>query len=107
VIKIFQGLQLAEAHHVRGLLEAEGIPARVRDEFLSTVMEAPLVIPGCLPTVWVLEPTHLARALEVVSRYRLGNRPEPVRPAWTCPCCGEHLEGQFTECWNCETARPD
>ena len=25
---------------------------------------------------------------------------------WTCPRCGERLEGQFTDCWQCGSPRP-
>ena len=25
---------------------------------------------------------------------------------WTCPQCGELVEPQFTDCWNCQTPRP-
>ena len=25
---------------------------------------------------------------------------------WRCAQCGESLEGQFTECWNCGASRP-
>jgi hypothetical protein len=27
------------------------------------------------------------------------------RGPWTCPACGEGLEGQFLECWSCGTVR--
>ena len=26
--------------------------------------------------------------------------------AWTCPGCGEDVESQFSECWNCGSERP-
>jgi len=25
----------------------------------------------------------------------------PAPDAWICPDCGEHIEGQFAECWRC------
>ena len=32
-----------------------------------------------------------------------GNR--ACQPLWKCPQCGEDIEGQFTQCWNCNAVR--
>ena len=29
------------------------------------------------------------------------SRAFPDPQPWTCPTCGETIEGQFAECWNC------
>ena len=43
------------------------------------------------------------RARELVEQELHG--PGLEEPAWTCPGCGERIEGQFTECWNCGRER--
>lgn len=86
--------------HWRGLLEAAGIPCRIRNEFLGGAA-------GELPPIecWqqlCVEPRWEAAALAAIARGQSG---ETRDPAWTCPSCGEHIEGQFTACWNCGRER--
>ena len=55
------------------------------------------------PEIWVAE--HDARrAREVIAGVLAEDAPVP--PDWTCPRCGEHVEGQFAECWNCQAPAP-
>jgi hypothetical protein len=107
MVKVFEARHHPEAHWVKGLLAAEGIPAHVRGEALFTTVESPLIVPGCLPSVWILEQAHLPRAAEVVDRYRRGEEPCGGEDPWSCPACGECHEPQFTDCWLCGTHRPD
>lgn len=93
----------AEAHLVRGMLEAGGIRAEVRgDQLYGAFGELPV-----LPTVWIHDATADLEALRLVGEYLHGT---PARrhanERWICPSCGEGLEGQFTDCWNCGAARP-
>ena len=82
--------------HYRALLAAEGIPSRIRNEFLgSAAGELPPV--ECWPQLCV-EPALEARARRAIESALAGERQVPD---WTCPGCGERIEGQFTACWNC------
>lgn len=74
MIRVYQGKHHAEAHLVCGLLQAEGIPAVVRDEHPARAMEAPGVL---RPTVWILDITGLEKALAVVTRYRRDGQAGP------------------------------
>ncbi len=88
-------------NHVHNLLEAAGIDSRIKNEFLSGgAGELPPT--EAWPELWVAE-EDFARAQEVVDVLR---RPESL-PAWRCPGCGEEVEGQFSACWNCGTARSE
>jgi hypothetical protein len=88
-----------EAAHIRNVLEAAGIPAEVRNDRLwGALGEIPLQ--EAWPQVWV-EPRDAERARALLRQLERG----PVRPAWTCPKCGESLEGQFTACWSCGSER--
>jgi len=107
MIKVFTAQNHTEAHLVRGLLEAEDIPAEVRGEALSAI-DGGLAVLGFRPTVWIPDDHRLAHATELVegfSKHRTST-PHPGTP-WQCPQCNEHHEPQFTECWHCGTSRPE
>lgn len=107
MLKVHTAQHHAEAHLVAGLLQARGIAAEVRGEALFTTLEAPSVIPGAAPEVWIADPTRESEALALVRRHVQGlASPEGAGPAWQCPACGETHEAQFTACWQCETPRP-
>lgn len=93
----------AEAHLIKGMLEAEGIRASVLgDQLYGAYGELPV-----LPTVWVLEDTLAGEADRLVIDFlRGGAARKHSHERWTCADCGEDLEGQFTDCWNCGAARP-
>ena len=58
VIKLYIAKHVAEAHLVRGLLQGEGIAAKVCDD-------------GSLSQVWLLKDPELAHALVTLARYTL------------------------------------
>ena len=93
-----------EAHLVRGFLEANGIAAVVRGEFLTSGWgELPVDVCG----VWIAEDTDYERALALLRSFLRGDAAREHRGRyWRCPQCGEHLEGQFTDCWSCGATRP-
>lgn len=89
---------LGEVHHLKNLLEQEGIACIVKNELLRGGLgEIPFL--ECMPELWVLDDQQLPRALELIEQQR-----EPsTRSPWRCPRCGEVNEGQFALCWNCGT----
>ena len=98
----------AEAHLVKGLLEANGIAAEVQGESLFSVRGEAPATPDTLPSVWVSDETEATRAMAVLAGY--GRRQAAglhEGAAWTCPACSERIESQFTECWHCGADRPE
>ena len=96
--RVFSSHDLVAAHHAKNLLEAEGIPAEVRNERLSSAM-GELPPAECQAEVWV-GPEDAGRAEQLLREGK------PVAgPAWICPACGERLEPQFSQCWNCGALR--
>jgi hypothetical protein len=86
-----------EIAHLRNLLECEGIACIVRNDRLSGVIgEIPFV--ECWPELWVREPGQELRARGLIEA---ALKSRPTGDAWTCPGCGERIEPQFSECWNC------
>src|SRR5688572_17205992 len=94
-----------EAHLIRGYLESHGISALVRGEFLTGGIGE---LPADICKVWIIDDRELARADELLRQFLRGDaaRAHAHQP-WHCAGCGEAIEGQFTDCWNCGAARPD
>jgi hypothetical protein len=55
--------------------------------------------------VWIADENDLERAKAIVAEFE---KPagEPGAWGWRCPKCGETIEAQFTECWQCGTSKP-
>ena len=88
------------AAHYAGALCAAGIDCEVRNTVLSGALgEIPFL--ECAPQIWIRNPLDEARARELIERLRTPVAGEP----WTCSRCGEVLEPQFAQCWNCGTPR--
>jgi hypothetical protein len=107
MMKVYGARDLAEAQFVKGLLEAEQISAVVQSGPLQALLGEIPVTPESLPSVWINE-ADVERARPILQEFEKGG-PAAVspQPSWTCPKCGEVLEGQFSQCWNCGTARPE
>lgn len=101
MIRAYVARNLMQAHLIRGFLDSEGIFSVVRGEHLVAIQgEVPITM-DTLPSIWVNEVDRdTARAL--IERALRG---ELVFKDWVCPVCSETVEGQFTECWQCGTAR--
>lgn len=88
--------------HVRNLLDVAGIDCELRNTFLgSGAGELPPT--EAWPELWVDE-QDFAVAKKVVDEFL--HTPAVTPPEWICPNCGEHVEGQFSACWNCGADRP-
>jgi hypothetical protein len=90
---------LPDANDVKDALEAQGFIATVRVDLADDADEPD---PEARPSVWVLE-SQAEKAIRLI----IAHQGEPgADPDWACPGCGEEIEGQFTECWQCGTSRP-
>ena len=93
-----------EAHLIRGFLMSHGISAEVRGEYLTSGWGE---LPVDVCSVWVTDDAQFAQANELLVAFLSGSLARKHSgERWTCPQCGEQLEGQFTTCWSCGTARP-
>lgn len=103
-----------DAHFLQGLLEQEGITSVIQGEALEGAWSTVPLSANSLPGLWVNE-ADVARAAPIVEEYRQRedaniDKPAedaPAGPTWICPKCGEAVEDQFDECWNCQTERPN
>ena len=95
--RVYSSYNLVAVHHARNVLEAAGIRAVVRNQFLSSAM-GELPPAECQPQLWVLDDADAARAEQLLFAG------VPSGPPWQCEC-GETLGGQFTQCWKCGSYR--
>ncbi|MDO5626640.1 MAG: DUF2007 domain-containing protein [Pseudomonadota bacterium] len=77
-----------------------GYPATVERRFLSSVA-GELPPDQCLPEIWLRHDEHHAAARALL--HDLARTPQHQ---WTCPACGEHIEGGFEQCWACGALMP-
>ena len=102
MIRVWRAYNVVEATHLRNVLESAGIRAILRNENLIRLAgEVPF--DQTWPEVWIMDDAQATEAFTLLQEVR---RPQHRQPAWTCPRCGEWLEGQFTSCWNCASVRP-
>ena len=97
-----------DAHLLAGILEEYGISCDIRGEELWAARGALPVSADTQPTVWIQDDNRIEQAEKLVRQYEdktltanIGGDP------WQCPNCGEEIEAQYTDCWQCGTARPE
>jgi putative signal transducing protein len=105
--QVFIAKDPTEAHLIMGILEAQGIQAEVRGaELFGLRGEVPMT-EETSPSVWVREDSEAVKARAVVMQFQKGGVAEEAHGApWRCPGCGETIEPQFTQCWQCGQVRP-
>ena len=104
MIKVYTANSLAMAGYVQGALESAGLRCMVRNQYLSGgIGELPPT--DCWPEVWVVNDHAAAQARAILAEL-LGEGDGEAPPAWTCGSCGERIDGQFAQCWNCQAAAP-
>ncbi|MEM1085609.1 MAG: DUF2007 domain-containing protein [Verrucomicrobiota bacterium] len=104
--KVYENLEFAMVGHMKSLLESKGIKCEIRNEGgVSVAGEVPFT--QVYPELWVLSNGDVEAAKRFVEEYRATLGKAEVGPAWTCPSCGEKIEGQFGECWKCGQPAPE
>lgn len=100
--KIFSSQNPLIIHHLKNLLEIEGIRSVVRNENLTVALGS---IPAteCWIELWVIDEDREMEAREIIRREE--SHEDRVFWNWRCSFCGEEIEGQFTHCWQCGEPR--
>ena len=97
MIKIYSADNLLMVEHVRALLAREGIATTIKNQYISGAL-GELPANECWPELWLVNESQRARAEALVAEY---TAPAPAAPGWRCDGCGETIEGQFGQCWQC------
>jgi hypothetical protein len=93
-----------QAGYLHAVLEEAGIPCILRNHFLGGAA-GELPLNECWPEIWVLENADADRARGILNEHVQRDITSPS--GWRCGGCGETLEAQFIECWNCGKARAE
>ena len=96
--KIYSDDALANVENFQNILKLNGIQSSIRHELLNVGIGGM----GCSPELWVSD-KDVERALKIIEN--MGLQPEESKSAWVCPHCGEDVDGEFSECWNCSKPR--
>jgi rubrerythrin len=83
------------------MLESAGIECEIRNRYIGAAV-GELPADQVAPQVWIRDDRDEERAKTLLDELR---KPGPM-PSWNCFACGEVVEGQFFQCWNCEAVRP-
>jgi hypothetical protein len=99
MLRVFSHPDPAIAALVAGVLDAEGIAAMVRSTSYGAAMgELPPV--ASWAEVWIADADRAADAAAITRRAMPGDDAVEAAP-WTCPSCGESVDGVFGACWAC------
>jgi hypothetical protein len=98
----FSIAERSQAGLLKELFEREGINCLIRnDQLFSAMGEIPFL--ECYPELWVVDNEVYPRAKLLLDNWLKEDNVDGAD--WTCPNCGEILEGQFGACWKCGTSR--
>ena len=95
-IIIFTGTT-TQADYLKSILQANGIPAWLQDTTIARVAPHLSAATGFRSAKVTVAPSDVERACQLLKDSLSEFSAEP----WTCPGCGEEVEGQFAQCWNC------
>ncbi len=83
------------------MLETAGIACEIRNRYIGAAV-GELPADQVVPQIWVRDDRDVPRATALLDEFRSPR----ASAAWCCFNCGELVEGQFYQCWNCEATRP-
>ena len=102
---IFEHIDFTIVGHMQTILNTAGIPTDLRNAGAAGLAgEVPYT--QVYPELWILNNSDEERARAIIKDYREKDAATPVGPDWKCVNCGESVEGQFAECWNCGAPAP-
>ncbi|MBK8958001.1 MAG: DUF2007 domain-containing protein [Proteobacteria bacterium] len=102
VQRVYTSSDPVSAGLVLSVLEAAGIPCLLRNQYLTGAL-GELPVNECWPQVWVLDEDDAPRARRLIADAL--PQDGASGEAWLCPDCGERLEPQFSQCWQCGALR--
>ena len=85
---------------IKQLLDAQGIPCFVKNEFSIGAM-GELSPMDVLPEVWISDPQWLPKAQQFIADF--DGQPIDASP-WICSQCQEPNGANFELCWQCGAA---
>ncbi len=97
-ITTFNDIVTANVYKVQ--LESADIDILIKNDYPPGIS---ISLGNQLPELWVINDKDLARAREIIKQ--VDQPAQTNQPNWTCKKCGEELDAQFNECWQCGQLR--
>ena len=100
--KVYSSQDVNLVHFARSVPVANKIDSVILREQLTGAVGglAPL---DTWPELWVHDAQKLEQARQLIASAM--KKSETQQNPWICPVCGEKIETQFTQCWQCDTER--
>lgn len=94
---IYTSADLVELSLLKNMMRKAGIHCvELNEQMAQTLPTSPF-----MAELWVENDADFSEAAALVEEWR-----HPAQIAgepWSCPRCGERMEGQFGKCWKCGT----
>ena len=103
--RVYSHFNPAMVQLVKNELDMRGIESVVKGEHLAAVVGGAAGATDAWHELWVVDEERLGEAVEVVSEVIEDDAETDAAP-WTCPACGEEVDGLFAVCWNCGHKHP-
>ncbi len=101
-MRVYSAPNITMVGHFKNLLEMNGISSEIRGDKRSIgAGEIPPI--ECWIELWVTEDSQIENAKQIIKEALESAENESEN--WQCPGCGEDIEGQFSDCWNCGKSR--
>ncbi|MGR8918349.1 MAG: putative signal transducing protein [Gammaproteobacteria bacterium] len=101
--RVYASADPVECGLMESVLKSAGIECLVRNRYLGGAV-GELPVNESWPEIWVVDERDLAAAERLIANVRT---PREGGRDWRCPRCGEHIEAQFDQCWQCGAEAPD
>lgn len=99
--EVYQDMDTAKVGLINGLLRDNGIDTVLHNWSAANITSIP--IPALYPSIRVETAEDARKARALIDEFF--NSDTNDSPEWTCPKCNESVDGNFSECWSCQTPK--
>jgi hypothetical protein len=100
VKELFREQDITRVSYYKAVLEEEGIPTMIRNEFLTFSGITEIPIPEFFPALCVLNDDDYMRAVAIIREHLNASQMDSDTEI-ACVSCGENNPGNFGVCWSC------
>ena len=99
--EVYQNMDSAKVGLINGLLEDQGIHTVLHNWTAANITSIP--IPALYPSIRVETSEDADKARALIDEFF--NSDASDSPKWICSKCNESVDGNFSECWSCQTPK--